>query len=96
MAPRKAKAPRERGGSGGETSSKGSGRLTESLRGRVCYIERQSREPIAAQCLRLPRGRVILDDSLAVMVEPNADGLADGILRGLKDRELVPGPDPSP
>jgi glycosyltransferase involved in cell wall biosynthesis len=97
------------------------GRLTESLRGRVRYIERQSRERIAAfiamaSVLVSPRSyggnfplkvfdylaagkpivatdapshRVILDDSLAVMVEPSADGLADGIVRALKDRELA-------
>jgi glycosyltransferase involved in cell wall biosynthesis len=96
-------------------------RLAESLHARVRYIERQSRERIAAfiamasvlvsprtyggnfplkvfdylaagkpiVATDVPSHRVILDDSLAVMVEANADGLADGIVRALQDRELV-------
>jgi glycosyltransferase involved in cell wall biosynthesis len=37
----------------------------------------------------VPSHRVVLDDSLAVMVEPNADGFAGGIIRALEDKELA-------
>lgn len=37
----------------------------------------------------VPSHRVVLDDGLAVLVEPDADGLADGIVRALEDQELT-------
>jgi glycosyltransferase involved in cell wall biosynthesis len=37
----------------------------------------------------VPAHRVVLDDSLAIMVEPDADGVADGIVRALTDQELA-------
>jgi glycosyltransferase involved in cell wall biosynthesis len=37
----------------------------------------------------VPTHRVVLDDRLALLVEPNAAACADGIIRVLKDQELA-------